>query len=333
MCGSRSRNWRTIGGCFLGVARITIGRGRHVRKDGLAWLIHARRGHVKCNSRPSTFGNRRLPSSDSQSPASLRHQLSAVRRYGQGAHSLKRRCRNVILEEGGPIFHVCRFVQAFPGKKLLVFAIWKRRRSAAQRPKGSALPITVGTPLEFCRSGIRTIDSLENPVSQMICPIQVRTVAFVSLVKIAGGDVPPGAVKAELLAAGAVVELESGMLKALKRHFVPGSVDEKLVFGLTHILFPVLEGMARNTSGVAKEPWVQRLAYSRRLLPSALPLFRHIARERCGDFVQSVDDWLVSHEADREAERGPVMSVGVGVFYFEDTELVQTQSETQATEL
>jgi len=106
-----------------------------------------------------------------------------------------------------------------------------------------------------------------------------------------------------------------------------------LVFGLTHILFPVLEGMARNTSGVAKEPWVQRLAYSRRLLPSAMPLFRHIARERCGDFVQSVDDWLVSHEADREEEGGPVMSVGVGVFYFEDTELVQTQSETRASEL
>jgi len=164
-------------------------------------------------------------------------------------------------------------------------------------------------------------------------PYSDESGSFVSLVKVAGGDVPPGAVKAELLAAGAVVELESGMLKALKRHFVPGSVDEKLVFGLTHILFPVLEGMARNTSGVAKEPWVQRLAYSRRLLPSALPLFRHIARERCGDFVQSVDDWLVSHEADREVERGPVMSVGVGVFYFEDTELVQTQSETQATEL
>jgi hypothetical protein len=156
---------------------------------------------------------------------------------------------------------------------------------------------------------------------------------FVSLVKIAGGDVPPGAVKAELLAAGAMLELESGVFKVLKRHFVPGSVDEKLVFGLTHILFPVLEGMARNTGGVAKEPWVQRLAYSRRLLPSALPLFRHIARERCGDFVHSVDDWLVSHEADREAAHGPVMSVGVGVFYFEDTELAQTKSETQVTEL
>jgi Family of unknown function (DUF6502) len=153
---------------------------------------------------------------------------------------------------------------------------------------------------------------------------------FVSLVRIAGGDVPPGAVKAELIAAGAIIELRSGALKAMKRHFVPGDLDEKLLFGLTHILFPVVEGLARNTAGTTKEPWVQRLAYSRRLLPSAMPLFRHIARERCGAFVQSVDDWLVSHESDREAEQGPVMSVGVGVFYFEETELAQAPSDKHA---
>ena len=123
--------------------------------------------------------------------------------------------------------------------------------------------------------------------------------SFSALVKAAGGDVPPGAVRAELLAASAVIELDDGSLKVLKRHFVPADLGEELLVGFTHMVIPVLEGLARNTSGVAKEPSVQRLAYSRRLMPSALPLFRHIARERCGDFVQSVDDWLVSHEADR----------------------------------
>ena len=47
---------------------------------------------------------------------------------------------------------------------------------------------------------------------------------FVSLLRIAGGDVPPGAVRAELLGAGAIVELESGMLRVLKRHFVPATL-------------------------------------------------------------------------------------------------------------
>ena len=248
-------------------------------------------------------------------------------------HSSKRRCRNAILGEGGLTLHVCRFVRAFPERKLLVFAIWKRRDARRAEAKRVGLAHYSGHAarvLQVWHSDARFVGESGEPND---LPYSGENGSFVSLVKIAGGDVPPGAVKAELLAAGAVMELESGTLKALKRHFVPGSVDEKLVFGLTHILFPVLEGMARNTSGVAKEPWVQRLAYSRRLLPSAMPLFRHIARERCGDFVQSVDDWLVSHEADREDEGGPVMSVGVGVFYFEDTELVQTQSETKPSEL
>jgi hypothetical protein len=155
--------------------------------------------------------------------------------------------------------------------------------------------------------------------------------SFVSLVKATGGDVPPGAVRAELLAAGAVVELENGLLRAMQRHFVPGSADEKSVYGLTHILFPVLEGMARNTVRGATQPWVQRLAYSNRLRPSAVPLFRHIAGERCSEFVKSVDDWLVSHEANQDAEHGSASSVGVGVFYFEDTELTGTPTASDDT--
>ena len=129
---------------------------------------------------------------------------------------------------------------------------------------------------------------------------------------------PPGAVKAELIAAGAIIELRSGALKAMKRHFVPGDLDEKLLFGLTHILFPVVEGLARNTAGTTKEPWVQRLAYSQRLLPSAMPLFRHIARERCGAFVQSVDDWLLAHESDSADCSAARRRVGLGVFFYEE---------------
>ena len=155
---------------------------------------------------------------------------------------------------------------------------------------------------------------------------------FVSLVRIAGGDVPPGAVRAELSSAGAIDELDSGMIRALKRHFVPGSLDEKVVFGLTHILFPVLEGLARNTGPGITDPWVQRLAYSRQLEPSATPLFRNIARQRSGEFVQSIDDWLVAHEVDDGAARGQVMSVGVGVFYFEETELARDSDSKRATE-
>ena len=182
--------------------------------------------------------------------------------------------------------------------------------------------------LQVWHSDARFIDQTGQPMDLLYSG---EGDTFVSLLRIAGGDVPPGAVRAELLGAGAIVELESGMLRVLKRHFVPGDLDEKLVFGLTHILLPVLEGLSRNTRPGITEPWVQRLAYSRRLQPSATPLFRHIARERSGAFVQSIDDWLVAHEVDQEAKGAHAMSVGVGVFYFEDTELVQAPEDKPAT--
>lgn len=141
--------------------------------------------------------------------------------------------------------------------------------------------------------------------------------SFTSLVRLVGGDIPAGAVRAELTGAGAVVELPTGQLRPVKRYFVPGNVDEELVVGLTHIVHPVIEGLARNTGVTKKDPFIQRLAYSDRLSPAALPLFRQIARVRCADFVQSIDDWLGSNEIRMEGQTEATTRVGVGVFYYE----------------
>jgi hypothetical protein len=150
--------------------------------------------------------------------------------------------------------------------------------------------------------------------------------SFAAVVRAVGGDVPAGAVRAELLAAGAVVESAAGSLRAVKRHFVPGNVDEDLVIGLTQIVHPVLEGLARNTGRNRVEPFIQRLAYSDRLIPSAVPLFRQIARDRATDFVQSVDDWLISNEVKPDTLVDQSLRVGVGVFYFEGAPPCEAES-------
>jgi hypothetical protein len=142
-------------------------------------------------------------------------------------------------------------------------------------------------------------------------------VSFSTIVRAAGGDVPPGAVRAELLEANAIVELGNGALKPTKRYFVPANVGEELIVGFTHIVLPVLEGLARNTDDQCQLPFIQRLAYSDRLLPAALPLFREIARDRASGFVQSVDDWLSSNELSSEADVDRQYRVGLGVFYYE----------------
>ena len=167
--------------------------------------------------------------------------------------------------------------------------------------------------LQLWHSDPRFIDSDGSPRK---LPFADDGIDFSSIVKAAGGDVPPGAVRAEMLSANAVVEFDDGTLKPTKRYFVPADVGEELLVGFTHMVIPVLEGLARNTDHRCTDPFIQRLVYSDRLAPRVVPLFRKQARERVSDFVQSVDDWLSSNEIPDSQVRSPCR-YGVGVFYYE----------------
>lgn len=167
--------------------------------------------------------------------------------------------------------------------------------------------------LQLWHSDPRFIDSDGSPKK---LPFADDGIDFSSIVKAAGGDVPPGAVRAEMLSANAVVEFDDGTLKPTKRYFVPADVGEELLVGFTHMVIPVLEGLARNTDYRCTDPFIQRLVYSDRLAPRVVPLFRKQARERVSDFVQSVDDWLSSNEIPDSQVHIPCR-YGVGVFYYE----------------
>ena len=141
--------------------------------------------------------------------------------------------------------------------------------------------------------------------------------SFAGLVRSAGGDVPPGAVRAELLAAGAVSDIGDGQLRVLKRDYVPQDIGEELIVGLTLVVYPTIAGLAHNLERPGQHTLMQRVAFTNRLIPAAVPLFRQVARKRSTDFVQAVDDWLSSNEvrSDDPAQQGDY--VAVGVFYFE----------------
>jgi len=188
------------------------------------------------------------------------------------------------------------------------------RSGASSRARGVDFhSVHAARVLQLWHSDPRFIDSDGSPRK---LPFADDGVDFSSIVKAAGGDVPPGAVRAEMLSANAVVEFDDGTLKPTKRYFVPADVGEELLVGFTHMVIPVLEGLARNTDYRCTEPFIQRLVYSDRLAPRVVPLFRKQARERVSDFVQSVDDWLSSNEIPDSQVHSPCR-YGVGVFYYE----------------
>lgn len=149
-------------------------------------------------------------------------------------------------------------------------------------------------------------------------PFAGGTTSFSELVRQVGGDVPPGAVRDVLVSGRSVQQDENGDLTAVRRHFVPGDISDDLIVNLTQLVHPVIEGLVRNTSGEsAAGNFIQRIAYTDRMRESSVPLFRKLARERCEQFVEQIDDWICSNEyLDGEAPTTD-RRVEVGVFYFE----------------
>jgi hypothetical protein len=143
------------------------------------------------------------------------------------------------------------------------------------------------------------------------------TPSFASMVRSVGGDVPAGAVRAELLSAGAIEELPDGRLMALKRYFIPGDLGEDMVVGFTHIVTPLLSALDHNTQAPKSEAFIQRVSYSDNLGPDAVPQFRRLASDRAAEFVNAVDEWLSANEDTKPDFDRPEQRVGVGVFYFE----------------
>lgn len=163
----------------------------------------------------------------------------------------------------------------------------------------------------------RFLDSRGNPRNLQF---QDDESGFSALVRAVAGDVPPGAVRAELRRAGAVVDLDDGSLQAVKRYYVPGDVDEKAITVISGLLFPMAAGIAHNADPARTAGgFIQRFAFSDSLDAQSKFEFRQWSRIQATHFIESMDDWLAEHET----EDGLAQNVahrttsGIGVFYYE----------------
>lgn len=139
---------------------------------------------------------------------------------------------------------------------------------------------------------------------------------FQGLIKRVGGDVPAGAVRAELIAANAVVELPNGKLRAQQRFFVPSDYGDDLIVGLAFIIAPMLETLSHNLDS-PKEAYIQRVTYSDHLPKEAADDFRTMTHAEASQLMQKVDAWLATREEDQGKIEDESKRVGLGVYYFE----------------
>jgi hypothetical protein len=145
--------------------------------------------------------------------------------------------------------------------------------------------------------------------------------SFSDLVRKYGGDIPPGAMRTELMRINAVEETETGKLRVLKRNVSGREVNERLADGLEFLVYPTALALANNT-GLAsgEETWVMRTAATSRVRDSDVPRLRRISSDRLAEFVESIDDLFAAYETlhDDDTEESSEKAVGIGVIYFEE---------------
>jgi len=148
-------------------------------------------------------------------------------------------------------------------------------------------------------------------------PFDAGTDSFSELVKRYAPGIPPVAMAKELKAAGAVADLPGGMLRVLKRQYVPTELDgEKIRLwgdGLHSLGVTLEHNLLRNGE---EQPRFERRAISLNVDPAAVPAFQKMLEAEGQAFLVQTAEWLTRHGADSTSSGG--IRLGVGLYHIED---------------
>ena len=139
--------------------------------------------------------------------------------------------------------------------------------------------------------------------------------SFTDLVRTCAGDVPAGAMRAELKRLGAVQEMEDGSLIPQRRAVVPDDPESRVLEGFTFGLAPLAETIAFNSS-VGESPRFQRVVHSERIDASKVAEVTESIFESLVAFSEKLDTDLTSFELPADRTREAKADLGVGMYFF-----------------
>ncbi len=198
------------------------------------------------------------------------------------------------------------------------------RRVRDELQDGKHVVTVRNTPLwRILHNWYTKADFLDDKGLPAVLPFEGAEPSFSHLVRVTGGDIPPGAIRTELKRVGAVEETESGSLRVLKRTFLPSDSHENLVESLVQCVYPLMSTICHNTNPeLSEDSWPNKTAFSNLVRPSEVNRLRRISRDQIVNFASTIDDILSSYEVLREmdgnADSNDNASIYVGAFYFED---------------
>jgi hypothetical protein len=140
---------------------------------------------------------------------------------------------------------------------------------------------------------------------------------FATLVRRYAGDIPATALTKELLRSESIARGEDGLFRALRRFYMPRSMDGQAVERAGNVLADLASTVEHNLAREGSEPArFEGRAQNRHVDPRHLPAFRAFMEREGQAFLERCDEWLTAHEA--SAAAGPRVRLGVGIYAIQD---------------
>jgi hypothetical protein len=136
-----------------------------------------------------------------------------------------------------------------------------------------------------------------------------------------GGDIPAIAMLKELIATGAVVELDDGRVVAVSRYYMPDPVDPEALLRSGSVVEDLGNTVAFNLARQRSESSLfEGRATAVRIPLEKVAEYREFLEKKGQTFLELVDDWLEQNQIDNDlaADGQPVARLGVGVYQIQD---------------
>ncbi|MEM7278335.1 MAG: DUF6502 family protein [Pseudomonadota bacterium] len=174
-------------------------------------------------------------------------------------------------------------------------------------------------------------DTAGHPIS---LPYDGEQISFVNLVSSVETRSTPGAIRAELIRVGCLVEASDGRLHLVSRHYIRSDLIDRLVFAVSFSLQNHLETIRRNTDpDYQHELKFERVAYSLRLTGKPAEIYTKLASAKlnaCLEELMELADVMESESnegalandsskasAGGEPDQRLEGAVGVGMYLFD----------------